>query len=191
MPTKHRAVESASFAKREYAFEIGGLSDRAESDLNRLVGVRVFLVRHDPIEEASRRELLLVSDNDHLLCACYETERILRPHLACLVNHQKIEFHGIGRKELRHRDWTHQQHGFDALKRLPRRLEQFSDRHVSASARYLRADRIHCAEISARHSIGMASAHDLNSRSSTRRFEPPELVHDRVMRRAVEAGQFR
>ncbi len=63
-----------------------------------------FLVRHDPIEEASRRKLLFVSNDDHLLAARYETKRVFGAHLACLINHQKIEFDGIRRKELGHRN---------------------------------------------------------------------------------------
>ena len=37
----------------------------------------------------------------------------------------------------------------------------------------------------------MTSEHDLDGCSPATNFKPAELIHDRVMRRTVETGQFR
>src|SRR3954471_9826908 len=120
MPFEHPWREAPRLAEWQDALKLSG-PRRAIEELSCRVLLLVFrivvcrAVGAETIEEGCRGKLLLVADHHDLVCSGNRPERIFRPDLACLVDHEQVERHDAGRKKLSDRYRAHQQDGLDPL----------------------------------------------------------------------------
>ena len=187
MPTQHRAAEAAGFAKGQNAFKLCRLGRACKGGIGRLVAIILFLfVGHNAIEERGRWQLLVIADDDDLLDARDETERVFRPNLTGFVDDEQVKHDRSRRQELRHGDRAHQQNRLDPLQCLARSLEQLADRHVTAPTPDLGADRIHRAIVPSGNIRGVAATHDVNGRTAAVGLERSEFFCYRVVLRPIK-----
>ena len=92
--------------------------------------VDVFVTFDGGVEEAGRRQLLAVADDDGLLASRDRAEGVDGFHLTRLVEHDQVELDGVRWQILRDRHRAHHEDGFDRLNAASCLLDQLANRKV-------------------------------------------------------------
>ena len=99
--------------------------------------------------------MLLIADDNDLLCSGDGAQSIFRSHLARFINQKQVEFNGSRRQELGHRNRAHHQDRLNSLYGLSRLQNEFSDRGVRLLLPDLTTNKPHGAQGASRDLIEM------------------------------------
>src|SRR5262249_28001781 len=109
---------------------------------------RILATGIDHFKEICRRQLLVVSDNNHLFGSRNGTQCIFWRDLAGFVDDKEIKRNLSRRQKLSDRKRTHEEHRLEALNCISGLDHQLASRKVPSLALYLAANNAHFADIS-------------------------------------------
>src|SRR5690348_15076081 len=122
VPTQHTLSYPASSCECQYAFEVSCSSGWRD----RLVLVLV-IIRRDHPEKVRRRQLFMITNDNHLPRPSKYAESFFGRNLASLIDHHDVEREAARRQKLCNGHWAHEENGFQSLYRRSRTFHELSN----------------------------------------------------------------